>query len=69
MFRLPLNGYVRPVPINGYVANSERTIQSKKNEKGKKFSLRRATLKDFLDNTSLHGLNVIGSTRVTLFER
>lgn len=69
MFRPPLNGYNRSHFIDDYASNSERiTILSKKTEK-KKGSLLKTASKDFLNNTSLNGLNFVGSDRITLYER
>lgn len=69
MFRPPLNRYIRPVAINSYTSIIQRANETKKTENKKSSLFRSATIKDYLANTSLHGLNFIGSSRITLFER
>lgn len=69
MFRPPLSRYIRPVATGSYPSNSERTNESEKTKKKNWNLLKSEIIKNFLDNTSLHGLNFIGSNRITLFER
>lgn len=69
MFRPPLNRYIRPVAVESYKSNLERAAESKKTENKKSFLFKSAIIQDFLDNSSLHGLNLAGSTHITLIER
>lgn len=55
--------------VGSYTSNCKGTTESKKTEKKNCFSFKCAIIKDYLANTSLHGLNFVGSTRITLFER
>lgn len=66
MFRSNLNESKKPIATETIKPKVAWSNNSKKSEKQHGY---RAILKDFLENTSLHGLKYVGRTRITVFER
>lgn len=69
MYRPSLNTYFKPAAVVSYTSSTVRTNESKESEKKKDEVLKSTITKDYLNNTSLHGLNFVGSTNITMFER
>lgn len=67
MFQSNVNENIRPVTAKNN--NSPKVAWKTDSSKHKKKGKCHAIIKDFLENTSLHGLKYIGFTRFTLFER
>lgn len=68
MFRSNLNENKKPIATENQKSKVAWS-NSKNFKKSEKQHGYRAILKDFLENTSLHGLKYIGFTRITIFER
>lgn len=60
------NENLRPVGNDNFMSKVAWSNDFKKYKKKHGY---RVILKDFLENTTLHGLKYIGLTRITIFER
>lgn len=69
MFGSALNRYTDSIAVDSSKSNLKLANETEKGEKRQSFSFNFGITKDFLDNTSLHGLKFIGLTHITMFER
>lgn len=67
MFRSKQNGTTKTKATEN--SNTKVAWPANDTKKSKNCDVYRTIMKDFLQNTSLHGLKYIGYTRFTIFER